>query len=339
MSITNKQREFRKGKLGSSDAAAALGVSYWTSPAQLYHQIIGNLEKPDLGEKGEIGNDMEYVIHRAYERRTGRTLAEDPTSYVHPKYPWMVCHIDRWDEQEQAITEMKNVGFRVAHLWGEDGEEDGVPKDVMAQAVMQANIVSLCKNIEVRRVYVCGFFGGNELRVYPLEIGAEAKKAVEDGLVRFWTKHVEPRKQPNVTEVDEELMKSLYPRTAEQKTVWVSSTKTAIGFEDYRAVKREIKELEKKALRYKVSIQDMMGDAAAIKRAGEPDTVEFTWTNNNDTLDTDWMAVAHSFYDYLSRGHLPDSDGGYGQGFYHETVAAHTKTIPGPRVFRDKQMD
>jgi len=47
--ITAEQLEFRKGKLGASDCAAALGVSRWKTQAALYHEIVGNIVPEPLG--------------------------------------------------------------------------------------------------------------------------------------------------------------------------------------------------------------------------------------------------------------------------------------------------
>ena len=131
MAITPAQLEFRKGKLGASNAAAALGISPWQSPANLFHTIKGNLKPFDLGARGRIGNAIEPVIIQEYEIATGNKVEPSPDTLIHPKYDWMICHLDgrvlqpQTPETKNKILEIKNVGWTVANHWGLDGDPKG----------------------------------------------------------------------------------------------------------------------------------------------------------------------------------------------------------------------
>ena len=289
--ISAAQKIFRRNKLGSSDAAAALGLNPFESKATIYHILLGNIERADPGEKGIIGNEIEPVIANSYERRTGIKLFTDHTSYIHPKYPWMVCHLDRHAPElvDARIVELKNVGPFVAHHWGEDGDPEGPPRYTLAQVVEQAIVVSANRAVPVNRVDVAAMFGGGEMRIYPVEITQEAKDAVETGLVSFWNDHIVPRKQPEVTSQDLELLKKLYWNPDNGEVVQVSGKATAEAFQHYRQIKAQIKELKEQADAYKASIQDHMKNAAILMRS---DDIEYKWTRNKDRRVINWEQVA-----------------------------------------------
>ena len=48
--------------IGGSDAAAAIGVSRWKSPLQLYLEKSGEIEQPEAGEAAYWGNVLEAVV-------------------------------------------------------------------------------------------------------------------------------------------------------------------------------------------------------------------------------------------------------------------------------------
>jgi len=274
MSISKEELAFRTGKLGASNAATALGISPWDTKASLYNEILGYVKRDDLGEKGILGNELEPVISRAYERATGIKIQKaiapihpgrDPKApagtFIHPKYPWMIAHLDGEMPDYEMILEIKNVGWTVAHQWGLDGDPEGPPVYVQAQCVQQAILAG------VERVDVAAFFGGNELRVYPMEIGERRKQLVLDGLVAFWEDHIVKKVQPEMTGKDLDLLKKLYPGREEQKIITVESTATALMFQDYRNLKAAIKESQEKSDAYKAKIiQFKIGRASCRER-------------------------------------------------------------------------
>lgn len=320
MAITKEQLEFRKGKIGASNAAAALGISPWQSPANLFHTIKGNLEPFDIGAKGRIGNAIEPVIIQEYEIETGIKVTPSPDTLIHPEYEWMICHLDGEMPDHGKILEIKNVGWTVAHQWGLDGDPTGIPHYVRAQCVHQSILA------DVELVDVAAFFGGNELRVYPLKIEKDEKEAVLGGLLAFWNDYIVPNKQPELTAKDLDLLKELYANPKKLKTVEVDSTATAIMFQDYRNVKDSLKEMEGRANLYKAKIQEFMGDAEILMRGEDQ---EFTWKQTKDKVTYDWQLIAGDYREELEYQGMPQED-------LSNIEEKHRKVTPGHRVFLDK---
>ncbi len=321
MAITEQQLAFKKGKLGASQAAAALGISPFQTQANLYNELLGNIERGDIGAKGRIGNAMEPVIVQEYEAVTGTTIIPSPDTLIHPDHPWMICHLDGEISGQNKILEIKNVGWTMAHHWGNDGDGEGVPMYVMVQCVHQAILAN------VDRVDVAAFFGGNELRVYPLVITSEAKEAVMSGLINFWDNYVVKKIQPEFTGKDESLLKKLYSNADNVEVIQVESTEMELMFNDYRNQKSMIEQAQVKADLMKVSIMEFMGTAGIMMRGED---VEFTWKKTKDGQKVDWKGVSGELKKvYLS--HHPDAI-----AEIQTVIDGYTTVKPGHRMFLDK---
>lgn len=323
--ITAEQLDFRKGKLGASDAAAALGISPWKTRKALYHEILGHITPEPLGEIGELGNRMEPVIMEAFERKTGKKADAFTETLIHPKYEWLICHLDGMSGLN-TIMEIKCVGPRMIYDWGEDGDPKGVPIYVATQVTAQAIIA------DVEDVDVVALLGGNDLRVYPLKITKEAKSHVLGGLVSFWEKHIVPEIPPQVTDKDLDLLKTLYKRISNDKILHVESAATAASFHDYRQLKQEIKAMKVRADRYRAVIQESMGENTVMMRSGDP---EFTWNWTKDGERIHWEMVARAI-DYKFSKLIDQWEPGL---FLKEAIEANTEIIKGDRVFLDKSKD
>lgn len=137
----------RQTGLGSSDAAAILGLSRYKSALALFHQKRG-LELPtddDLAVFRKMGLMLEPVIAELYHEETHRDVRTPPPFTVarHAQYPFLLASIDRWAwDAERAqrlfplgqvgaddlvrvatgVLELKNVSSYVASRWLDLGE-------------------------------------------------------------------------------------------------------------------------------------------------------------------------------------------------------------------------
>ena len=79
--MDEKEKLARRFAIGGSEAAAVLGMSPWQSPMDVWLRKMGLVEEtpdPRREEMFQLGKDMEPVIAKMYERRTGRVLTEFP---------------------------------------------------------------------------------------------------------------------------------------------------------------------------------------------------------------------------------------------------------------------
>jgi predicted phage-related endonuclease len=93
MALSEDQREFRAGRIGSSDAVRIMDGD-WTS---LWREKTGRAEQPrlDFVPAVQIGIATEHLHPRFYTFRTGiGAYPADHRTYVHPKFDHIVANLD-----------------------------------------------------------------------------------------------------------------------------------------------------------------------------------------------------------------------------------------------------
>ena len=174
----------RRSGVGGSDAAAALGLSKFKTPYQLWLEKTRLLEPDDLDavERVHFGRIMEDIIAREYARRNGVKVRRRKQIIRHPKYPWMIASVDRLIDGHRRGLECKNVdamAFRQGDGWGEP-ESDQVPEEYLLQ-VQHYMIV-----LDYPEWHLAACVGGNRLECYVVRRDPELAEMIIDGEHDFW---------------------------------------------------------------------------------------------------------------------------------------------------------
>ena len=132
----------RKQGIGSSDAAAAVGLNPYKSQLELWLEKTGrDTSLPKLDPQDEDcpaywGNILEPIVATHYSRRSGHRVRRINAVLQHPdpKLAWMLANIDREviGAPEVQILECKTAGINGARLW-----KEGVPEYVQLQVMHQ----------------------------------------------------------------------------------------------------------------------------------------------------------------------------------------------------------
>lgn len=125
--------DIRKRGIGSSEAAAAVGLSPYKSQLELWLQKTGQdagLPKPDPNDETSPlywGTLLEPIVAAHYTKRTGRRVRRINAVLQHASEPWMLANIDREviGDDDVQILECKTAGLNGARLW-----ENGPPEYV-----------------------------------------------------------------------------------------------------------------------------------------------------------------------------------------------------------------
>lgn len=99
--------EFRKTKIGASDAPIIMETSPWKTPYQLWEEKLGIRENM-MTRAMQRGTDMEQEARSAFEHNTG--ILVFPTVKTHAKLSWMIASLDGIDVEEKHIVEIKCPG-------------------------------------------------------------------------------------------------------------------------------------------------------------------------------------------------------------------------------------
>ena len=196
----------RMGGLGGSDCAAALGVSKWKSPYQLYLEKTGQAGGQADNWAMKKGRAMEGPILEAYGEQTGREVRVIRGIVRDPKKPFMFVNLDGFVVDGNRVVEAKTA--RSQKDWGEPGS-DQVPQEYLFQ-VQHAMIIT---KGPVADIPVS--FNGEEPVIYTVEADKELQEMIEAREEIFWA-HVTRGVPPEPTTAEDV---AKYYKEAVQATV------------------------------------------------------------------------------------------------------------------------
>ncbi len=131
---TTEWLEYRKGKIGASDASVIMGLSPWSTPYDLWMEKKGLKEPKKMTPAMQRGIDLQDVALEEFTKKTG--LQMFPEIRVHPRYDWMIASLDGITLDGQHIVEVKCPGAR-SHALAVDGI---VPEYYMPQLQHQLEV-------------------------------------------------------------------------------------------------------------------------------------------------------------------------------------------------------
>ena len=149
--------EVRKSGIGGSDAAAAVGLSPYMSPLELWLIKTGrdaNLPRPDPQDTTEPvfwGALLEPIVAASYTKQTGNKVRRVNAVLRHPTIPFLLANVDREVVgcHDVQLLECKTAGEFGARLW-----RDGVPEYVQLQVQHQLAVTG--KQAADVAVLICG---------------------------------------------------------------------------------------------------------------------------------------------------------------------------------------
>lgn len=281
----NDWLDVRKRGIGSSDAAAAIGLNPYKSQLELWlektNRDVG-LAKPNPDDDTTPvfwGVVLEPVVASQYQRRTGNKVRKVNAVLQHPDVPWMLANIDREvvGSNEVQILECKTAGLNGARLW-----RDGVPKYVEVQVMHQLAVTGK----EAADVAV--LLGGQQLEVYRIERDEALIKQLIALERQFWH-YVETDTPPPAdgSESAETALRLLYPADDGEQVDFTENAALSQAFDELRQVRGALAELGKREAELKQSLQQAMGESSkALFASGS-----ISWKKSKDGTGIDLDAL------------------------------------------------
>lgn len=277
--------EVRKGGIGSSDAAAAVGLHPYKSPLQLWMEKTGrNASLPVVDPHDDQspmywGTLLEPIVAAHYTRRTGNRVRRVNAVLQHPEHPWMRANLDREvvGAPDVQILECKTAGLHGARLW-----RDGVPEYVQLQVMHQLAVTGK------QAADVAVLLGGQELQVFRIERDAGMIAQLIELERRFWGQ-VERDQPPPADGSDSAdlALRCLYPRD-HGGTLDLSTDLEMSGvFSDLLAVREVIATQTALEAQLRQRIQQRMG--AATRAVFETGEVSWKRAQDGTALDTEQL--------------------------------------------------
>ena len=298
--------EIRKHGIGSSDAAAAVGLNPYKSQLELWMEKTGrdtDLPKPDPTDTTAPvywGTLLEPIVAASYTQQTGRRVRKVNAVLQHPDRPWMLANIDREviGASDVQILECKTAGEFGARHW-----RDGVPEYVQLQVQHQLAVTG--KQAADVAVLLCG----QQLKVHRIERDDELITKLMLLQERFW--HYVTTDTPPPSDGSDSsatALQYLYPRDSGERLDFSQDSQMSALFTDLQDARFQLDKYKKLEEQYKQKIQQAMGDASqAIFEAG---LVSWKRSKDSTVLDTKRLLSDHP-----------------------ELLAQYSQTRPGSRRF------
>jgi putative phage-type endonuclease len=136
--------EMRRRYLGGSDAAAALGMSRWTTRRELYLEKRGEYQQAP-NEAMRRGIVLEPLVAELYRRQTDHTIT-DGGWIVSDEHEWMAATPDRLDHTADCLVQLKTASTWGRAAWGDD-RTPTTPDDYVIQCQHEMAVTGARENV------------------------------------------------------------------------------------------------------------------------------------------------------------------------------------------------
>lgn len=195
----------RRQGIGSSDAAAAVGLNPYCSSLQLWLDKTGRACPDEASSDAAYwGTVLEPIVAEEYARRTGNKVRRLNAVLQHPEHRFMLANLDReivGHADGPGILECKTSGYFAAKAW-----EEGVPEWYHLQVLHQLAVTG--------RAWadVAVLIAGQTFQIHRIECDEELIRQLIRLERRFWG-HVESDTPPPTdgSESSRRALSKLYP--------------------------------------------------------------------------------------------------------------------------------
>jgi putative phage-type endonuclease len=251
----------RKQGIGSSDAAAAVGLNPYKSQLELWLEKTGRdtslpkLDPNDEESPAYWGNILEPIVAAHYSQRSGNRVRRVNAVLQHPdpKLTWMLANIDREviGADDVQILECKTAGINGARLW-----KEGVPEYVQLQVMHQLAVTGK------QAADVAVLLGGQHLEIHRIERDESMIARLVDLERLFWDYVISDTPPPaDGTDSAETALRCLYPEDNGQTLDFSQHPQLASTFLELKAVRQSIAQQETREAQLKQVLQQAMGTA------------------------------------------------------------------------------
>lgn len=177
----------RRQGIGGSDAGIIMGLNKYKTAFELWLDKTDQvLPDESAGEAAYWGNQMEEVVAKEFEKRTGKKVRRSNMMYQHPEHDFMLANVDRFVVGEDAILECKTASAYLAKEW----ESDEVPATYLVQIQHYLAVTGKSK------AYVAVLIGGNKFIWKEIDRDEELINQIIAFELDFWETNVKGQLAP-----------------------------------------------------------------------------------------------------------------------------------------------
>lgn len=255
---TDEWLEARNSGIGASEAAAACGMSPYSTPAELYHRKRGELAPVEETDAMRLGTALEPVIASEFQHRTGLKVIRNHLGlYRHADHSFMLASPDALIEPNE-LAEWKATTFRTLGQYG-DEDSDDVPTPYLLQTQQQLAVTGL------QVCHLAVLSDGRTLRTYRIERNDRLIENIAKAEAELWERiqNGDPPEHNWSHPSTIDLVKEIHGTQSDGVRIEAS-----VEAHEWRArrkaLKATIKELQTEDDSYKARLMDEIGEHHAI---------------------------------------------------------------------------
>ncbi len=254
----------RKQGIGSSDAAAAVGINPYQSQLELWMIKTGREENlPTIDPNDESspmywGNILEPIVAAHYTKHSGLKVRRTNAILQHPDKDkgWMLANLDYTvvGSKDVQILECKTAGEFGSRLWRE-----GPPQYVQCQVQHQLAVTGKAA------ADVCVLLCGQKIEVHRIERDEELISRLIELERRFWVYVITDTPPPaDGSDSAGTALKALYPNDSGNTLDLSEDDAFSDAFEELISVRAALASHEAVESELKQRIQQRMGEASRV---------------------------------------------------------------------------
>ena len=267
MSFTQEER---MQYIGGSDIAAIMGQSRWKTPYRLWAEKTGKIESLiKNNEAVEMGTRLEQFVADLFSEKTNKSVRKTPKMYAHPKYPFMVAHVDRLITNSNELLECKTCSAYKLEEW-----ENKIPKEYVLQVVWYLGITGR------KRGWIACLIGGQKFVYMQIDFDEELFNLMVEKAVKFW-EMVQKQIPPLILPEDDEVLGEIYSMHTDDMMV-LQELNDRVAY--LQEIKMHIEDLNKEKCELETELKTVIADKAGFTT----DRYKVTWkTQTVNRIDTD----------------------------------------------------
>ncbi|MDF1509707.1 YqaJ viral recombinase family protein [Robertmurraya sp. DFI.2.37] len=280
-------QERTKG-IGGSDAGIILGLNKYRTAFELWLEKTGQVEPVEVDNEAIYwGNQMEDVVAKEFEKRTGKKVRRTNFMYSHPEHPFIKANIDRLIVGESALLECKTASAYLAKEW--EGEE--VPDTYLVQVQHYLGVTGK------EKAYIAVLVGGNRFIWKEIERDEDLITMIFEAEKNFWERHVLGGEPPALdgSSAAEKYLKEKYERAEKDKEIVLPGEYKELLLQ-YEKVKSDEKLIKSAKTEIENKIKAELKDA----ESGIADRFIVTWKNQSRN-SVDSKALKEKFPDIYNQ--------------------------------------
>ena len=299
----------RSKYLGGSDIGAILGFSKYRSAVDVWLEKTGRIMNEVVNLPVRFGSFAEEFVASEYAAQTRNLLVHSQAGVIHPQYPFMVGHIDRYvfeGTNDVDGTLFNSDGSCAAsHLlecktaspfnqsdWGELGTDE-VPMSYLVQCLWYLAITNL------ERCDVAVLFGNSDFRIYEVYRDTELEDLIIAKAASFWQDYVlADTPPPAQCEAD---YQQLFKKEVTGKTVEANSQICQLTSR-LQLLNNEIKSKELEISEIKQTIMGKMGEAEVLTYQ---DQILATWKSPKQSYRLDSKRLEQEHPELIPQYQVP----------------------------------